>query len=102
LESRSIDGASVRTFDATTDVAPFAVERAFTMAPAIVQDPELSSRYEGGPQMATMQWRPFYVALELDPDDTDTSKWGNQRKVRKWISFEDLQEWHPDFMKDRY
>ena len=52
--------------------------------------------------MTMMQWRPFYVALELDPDDTDTSKWGNQRKVRKWISFEDLQEWHPDFMKDRH
>jgi len=76
--------------------------RAFTMAPATVEDPELSSRYEGGPKMTTMQWRPFYVALELDPDYTDTSKWGNQRKVRKWISFEDLQEWHPDFMKDRY
>jgi len=31
--------------------------------------------------MTTMRWQPFYVALELDPDDTDTSKWGNQRKV---------------------
>jgi len=59
-------------------------------------------RDHGRSRMTTMQWRPFYVALELDPDDTDTSKWGNQRKVRKWISFEDLQEWHPDFMKDRY
>ena len=75
--------------------------RAFTIAGAIVQDPELSSELEG-PQMSTLQWHAFYPATELDPDDNDTSKWGSPRDNRKWISFEELQEWHPDFMKDRY
>src|SRR5438552_3030545 len=31
-------------------------------------------RDHGRSRMTMMQWRPFYVALELDPDDTDTSK----------------------------
>ena len=75
--------------------------RTWTIAPMTVQDPEISSTLEG-PQTRTLQWIPMYPDFELAPDDHDTSKWGNQRKVRKLISFEDLQRWHPDFMRDRY
>ena len=51
----------------------------------------------GGRQMRTLQWTPFYVEEELDPDETHTAKWGDMRHARKWISFEDLQQWHPAF-----
>jgi hypothetical protein len=51
--------------------------------------------------MSTLQWHSFYPAEELHPDDTDRRS-GNQRKVTKWISFEELQEWHPDFKRDHY
>jgi len=57
---------------------------------------------EGGPGVPTLQWHAFYPAEELDPEDSDTAKWGNVNETRKWISFEDLQQWHPEFMKDRY
>jgi hypothetical protein len=57
---------------------------------------------EGGPGIPTLQWHPFYAATDLEPDDTDTAKWGNVNDARKWISLEDLATWHPDFMKDRY
>ena len=53
-------------------------------------------------QMRTLQWTPFYVKEELDPDDTHTTKWGDMRHARKWISFEDLQQWHPAFKRDHY
>jgi hypothetical protein len=35
---------------------------------------------------------------ELDPDDSDVSKWGNINDHRKWISIEDL----PSYWKDHY
>ena len=52
--------------------------------------------------MRTLQWTPFYVEEELDPDETHTAKWGDMRHARKWISFEDLQQWHPAFKRDHY
>jgi hypothetical protein len=75
--------------------------RAFDIVRADVQDPELNS-IPGGPQMPTLQWVPFYVAEELDPEDSNIDVWGSTNEHRKWISFEDLQQWHPEFMKDRY
>lgn len=75
--------------------------RAFTIEAAIVQDPELSSTMEG-PQTLSLQWHGFYAAEELAGDDTETAKWGNIRKSRKWISFEDLQQYDPRFMRDHY
>jgi hypothetical protein len=74
----------------------FAIER------TIADDPQLSSALLDGPQTPTLQSRLFYVSAELADDDTDTSKWGNINEARKWISFEDLQEWHPQFKQDHY
>jgi hypothetical protein len=55
----------------------------------------------GGPQYETLHGAP-YVGEELDPGDSDVSKWGSVHDARQWISFEDLQDWHPKSMKDRY
>src|SRR5947207_2211865 len=30
-------------------------------------------------QMRTLQWTPFYVKEDLDPDDMHTTKWGDMR-----------------------